>query len=234
MTLLVSLVSGWVFFRAEKTSISHFSLKQFPYAKAVENEYVFLQTTTENPKHISDVIKVTLKWDNVLFALSLSLLILVIYALVLLNMSKRYRCGTTIILEITSGTCTNCAIIPLISLSLCPSLLEINPPSSISNMYIKDFPSRILITDWTDFKITNKSIYSTIEIPTCTKLSWINRYRVREVMSQLYMAYFLLKHRNITMPIPSISIQKHLEYYRYQEFCLLMLNLHHHCHVCLL
>lgn len=82
-------------------------------------------------------------------------------------------------------------------------------------MYIKDFPSRILITDWTDFKVTNKLQYSTIEIPPCTKLSWINRYRVKKVMKQPYMAYILLKHGNITMPIPSISIQKHLEYYKY-------------------
>lgn len=72
MTILVSLISGWLFFKQRKLLLLISLLKQSPYAKAVENEYVFLQTTTENPKHISDVIKVTLKWDNVLFALSLS------------------------------------------------------------------------------------------------------------------------------------------------------------------
>lgn len=71
MTILVSLISGWLFFKQRKLLLLISLLKQSPYAKAVENEYVFLQTTTENPKHILDVIKDTLKWDHVLFALSI-------------------------------------------------------------------------------------------------------------------------------------------------------------------
>lgn len=122
------------------------------------------------------------------------------------------KCGTTIILELTSGS--TCVMIPLLTLSLCPSLLEISPPSSISNVFLNEWPSRILKADWTNFKVTNKLQYSTIEIPTGIKLSWMNRYRVMKVMRQPYMAYILLKHGNITMPIPNMQMQKYFDYFK--------------------
>lgn len=210
ITIIVSLVCGLLFMRQRKLLLVISILKQTAYTKGIDADYIFRKSTPENPRPILDVINDTLKWDHVIFALSI--LILITCVIILINKSRRSHCGTTIILELTSGT--TCAIIPLLSFSLCPSLLEINPPTSISKMYVKDWTSRILITDWTNFKVTNKLQYSTIEIPPCTKLSWMNCYRVKQVMKQPYMAYILLKHGTITMPIPSLSIQKHLEYFK--------------------
>lgn len=64
MAILIYLVSGWLFFKQRKLLLIISLFKKSPYVKAVENEYVSLQTTTENPKQISDVIKDTLKWDH--------------------------------------------------------------------------------------------------------------------------------------------------------------------------
>ena len=128
--------------------------------------------------------------------------------ILIVSLGKRNRCGTTIILEVTSGT--SFTLIPLLSLPLCPSLLEINPPSSITNMTLAKLPSFNLI----NFTVTNKLQHSTIGILTNVTLSIANRLRVSRIMKQPYMAFILLQHGRITMPIPNMTTQKCFDYFK--------------------
>lgn len=210
LAISASLVCIMLFLKHRQLMAMMTMMNQIQYTKAFETNYIFEKTTTESPINIIDSIKENITWDHLIFAVNMILLMLCISLVI--QMRDTTKCGTTIILELTSGS--TCVMIPLLTLSLCPSLLEISPPSSISNVFLNEWPSRILKADWTNFKVTNKLQYSTIEIPTGIKLSWMNRYRVMKVMRQPYMAYILLKHGNITMPIPNTQMQKCFHYFK--------------------
>ena len=210
LAIIASVGCVFLFLKLRKLSAMLVLFQQTHYVKAIDSSYIFKRTTTQAPENILDIIQENLKWDHVIFGIAIITFGMII--MLVISQCKRDQCGTTIILELTSGT--TCAIIPLLSLPLCPSLLEINPPSSITNIILTEWPHGKIIADWINFTVTNKLQYSTVEIPTTVKLSLINRYRVAKIMKQPYMAYILLQHGRVTMPIPSMAMQKYFDYFK--------------------
>ena len=210
MTILALLGCVYLFLKIRKLSAMLMVLQQAHLVKSVDPNFVFKKPSTEAPINILEVIQEHLKWDHLIFAMTFLIVgMIIVFAIAFYNYNIK---ETTIMLEITSGK--TCAIIPLLSVPLCPSVLDIKPPSSITDITLAKLPYCKLIADWKNFTVTNKLQNSTIEVPTTIKISLINRVRVAKIMKQPYMAYILLRHGRITMPIPNFSEQKYFDYFK--------------------
>ena len=100
---------------------------------------------------------------------------------------------TTIHLELTTGT--DCMLVPITTLPLCPDNWHIQPPQHIDNIILRRtcYGSNLTL-DIPEFIIQNKHTNKTLNVPTTFHLSPIKAYRLRSLLKQPYTAYFLLSH----------------------------------------
>ncbi|CAC5416211.1 unnamed protein product [Mytilus coruscus] len=80
--------------------------------------------------------------------------------------------NTTIMLEITSGG--SCATIPVTSFPLCPSYWDIQPPVTIQNVQMCNFPFGKVSVEWPGFKVINKLTKQSLTVKTCFKVGLFN------------------------------------------------------------
>ena len=201
------LICIYLFFKQRKLSAMILVLTKAQTANSLNEEFIFVRQTSAPSKTIGDTIKDTLKWDHFLVVVAV-LIFLMTLATLIKSVRSNIR-GTTVLLELTNGT--NCATVPLMTLPLCPSLLTITPPSTISNIILTPLLKFQLYADWTNFKITNKLTGETIDISNKIKISIMDRYRIHHVIQKPYMAYVMLQHCGLVMHIPNSNIRKQFE-----------------------
>lgn len=97
-------------------------------------------------------------------------------------------------MELTSGT--DCILIPLLTLPLCPDNWNIQPPQDIQHINVRRtyIIWANLSLDAPDFIIENTHTNKRINIPTTILISPLKAHRLRNLLAQPYTVYFLLSH----------------------------------------
>lgn len=154
---------------------------------------------TDAPKadavNISDMIKnfiiSVFTWAHASVILSIFVLIFLCTLLCYLYKSRSKRCST-LVLEITSGR--NCAMIPILDLSLSPSYFDMSKPA-VKVLSIAAFPSCKLFAVWSHIDVTNKLTNQSVRIPTTLSLSFINRFKVSSILKPPFNADVYVTHQ---------------------------------------
>lgn len=131
-------------------------------------------------------------WPFIALSVFVTLLIC-LYAHILWRKIKKTN-KTTIHMELTTGT--ECILIRLLTLPLCPDNWKIKPPQDIHNINI--CRSCLLWADLSldapNFIIKNTHTKKRINIPTTIKITPLKALKLRKLLSQPYTAYFLISH----------------------------------------
>ncbi|KAK3083806.1 hypothetical protein FSP39_003442 [Pinctada imbricata] len=101
---------------------------------------------------------------------------------------------TTLHIELTTGT--ECILLQLATLPLCPDNWVIQPPQDIHNINIHRtcLLWATVTLETSEFAIQNVHTNKQLNIPTSFNISVIKAYRLRRLLRQPYTAYFLLSH----------------------------------------
>ncbi|KAK3096841.1 hypothetical protein FSP39_003849 [Pinctada imbricata] len=148
------------------------------------------QTHTEILEHV--YTSFTTPWPYVTLSVITTLMICC-YAHKLWRKFKRTH-KTTLHIELTTGT--DCILIELASLPLCPEHWLITPPEDIHAITINRtcLLWANLTIDTSDFIIRNIHTDKQLKIPMTIHISPFKALRLRNLLRQPYTAYFLLSH----------------------------------------
>ncbi|CAC5362606.1 unnamed protein product [Mytilus coruscus] len=114
----------------------------------------------------------------------------------------------------------SCATIPVTSFPLCPSYWDIQPPVTIQNVQICNFPFGKLSVEWPGFKVINKLTKQSLTVKTCFKVGLFNYFKVRRIINQPYCAYILIVHQGLATPLQENQeplIPKTTQYHEFQN-----------------
>ncbi|KAK3104775.1 hypothetical protein FSP39_009897 [Pinctada imbricata] len=100
---------------------------------------------------------------------------------------------TAVHIELTSGS--ECVVVRLLTLPLCPENWIINPPYDISSIFVTGFPLLSTLTiQCTQFQITNVLTKHVINTPTVIRITPLKALKIRKILAQPFTAYFLISH----------------------------------------
>ena len=139
---------------------------------------------------VTDSIISEFSWMHASVIVGAIVFIIMLIVLVLMCKSKTKRC-TFLALELTTGG--DCAIVPIIHLSLCPSNYKISKPR-IRDVTLAKFTSMELNILWSPFTVTDKRTGTSISVPGTISLNPWLYFRVKRIIKQPYFAYALLIH----------------------------------------
>ena len=125
----------------------------------------------------------------------LSFVCLVLLLLILLKLLKKTTKHTFLVIELSNGSL--CELIPVMSLSLCPSYWFISTPTHISDVRTQGYFKPFLHISWPNFTITNKLTNQSLVVPNYLPISFLGRKRVQTILNQPYSINILLFHYNI-------------------------------------
>ena len=149
---------------------------------------------TESSKTIAEHIytSFTTPWPYVTLSVLTTIFIFVL-ARILWHKFKRTH-KTTLHFELTTGS--DCILIKLAELPLCPDNWDITPPHEIHNLIITRscFFWATLTIHSSELEITNVHTNQPMHIPNTVSISPFKAYKLRNLMRQPYAAYFLLSH----------------------------------------
>lgn len=200
LTTLCMLYCIWSFFKIRKLTtilaVTHIPspTTAFPTPHPNLLSYYNNGPNTESPSPILQNIytSFTTPWPYVTLSVFTTLLIC-FYAHRLWNKFKQTH-KTTLHMELTSGT--DCILIPLLTLPLCPDNWNIQPPQDIQHINVRRtyIIWANLSLDAPDFIIENTHTNKRINIPTTILISPLKAHRLRNLLAQPYTVYFLLSH----------------------------------------
>lgn len=115
--------------------------------------------------------------------------------------SKRNLKCTQIILELTTGG--ECVLVPVLTLPLCPSFWQIDPPSQIHSISVNLslFASKMFI-NWSDFSVTNRKGTRAINVKSHIKLDLYTAYKSKRITEQPFDVHILISHHGLYQPLP--------------------------------
>jgi hypothetical protein len=153
--------------------------------------------TTTAPPSWSAVLTENIKWDHVVFVLTLFS-----FTPTILLLYKYFRIpprNTRVCLEITTGL--TCEIIEVLTLPLCPSYFNIMYPNFIGNIIITGSLLPKLTVKWPNFRLINVSTDHTINFPAKISITPFQAYRLRAILDESYCVHILILHHDIKSPI---------------------------------
>ncbi|CAG2224481.1 unnamed protein product [Mytilus edulis] len=211
----IGFVYMFLQFRSLRTSLLILQQVHNVHSKSTVPSFLFeavTQTTTQS--FLDSAILKEFTWVHGSLIVGVLILILLICVLVCLFKHKSHN--TTIMLEITSGG--SCATIPVTSFPLCPSYWDIQPPVTIQNVQICNFPFGKLSVEWPGFKVINKLTKQSLTVKTCFKVGLFNYFKIRRIINQPYCAYILIVHQGLATPLQENQEPLIPKIPQYQEF----------------
>ncbi|XP_076079746.1 uncharacterized protein LOC143049868 [Mytilus galloprovincialis] len=211
----IGFVYMFLQFRSLRTSLLILQQVYNVHSKSTVPSFLFeavTQTTTQS--FLDSAILKEFTWVHGSLIVGVLILILLICVLVCLFKHKSHN--TTIMLEITSGG--SCATIPVTSFPLCPSYWDIQPPVTIQNVQICNFPFGKLSVEWPGFKVINKLTKQSLTVKTCFKVGLFNYFKIRRIINQPYCAYILIVHQGLATPLQENQEPLIPKIPQYQEF----------------
>lgn len=186
-----------LFYKVRKMATAMFILQQVSQAKSqtVPSFIYHAPTTRQNSADdetniINNFISSEFSWIHASVVLSITVLVLLVIIMIFVY-KKKSKKATIIALEITSGG--NCVIVPVVSLSLCPSYWDITTPN-IPRVTMSSFPSCKLFTTWRNFTITNKLTGQSIAVPSAIDVDFFTWRKLKIILSQPFCAYVVIIH----------------------------------------
>lgn len=154
------------------------------------------------PVSIEELFISEISWIHAVFTVSFIIIIILCIIIFYLWRSRPSK-ETVLQLEITSGG--KCAIIPLLTLPLCPTYYKFQSPAFRNLTTSPNFLNFKLFADWDQFDVIDKQSSKTIQIPKVITLNWLNHSNVTKILKQSYCAYVMVTHQGFnTIITPSI------------------------------
>jgi len=203
------IICVYLFFKIRKMTTALLVLTEVSRAKSqTVPSFIYEQLTTESKESVdSELLKLfTPEFSWVHASVLLSIIVLIILIIIMVYICKHSKSkGTTLAIEITCGG--ECVVVPITSLSLCPSYWDIDTPN-INNISISSFPSCKLFTTWSKFKVTNKLTAQSLAVPTVISLSYYMWFKLRKILRQPYCAYVMVIHNGYASLLPGQQLEQ--------------------------
>lgn len=162
--------------------------------------YKPFQPATSSPTEFESLLQ-EFSWNHASVLLS-SIVISVLFVFSMYHwFSKRNLKCTQIILELTTGG--ECVLVPVLTLPLCPSFWQIDPPSQIHSISVNLslFASKMFI-NWSDFSVTNIKGTRAINVKSQIKLDLYTAYKAKRITEQPFDVHILISHHGLYQPLP--------------------------------
>lgn len=122
-----------------------------------------------------------------LIIISVSVIVFLIY-----KVGQKMQHQTKVCLELTTGT--DCVIVDVMSLSLCPKMWHVQAEKSLQQIKVSGTLKGYLHITWNDLVFCNPSTKQEVKIPQCVPLNIVQAYKLRKILQQEYQAFLLFKH----------------------------------------
>lgn len=157
------------------------------------------------PVSIEKLLISEISWIHAVF--TVGFIIIIILCIIIFYLWRSRPSKETILqLEITSGG--KCAIIPLLTLPLCPSYYKFQSPVIRNLTTSPNFLNFKLYADWDQFDVIDKQSSKTIQIPKVITLNWLNHSNVTKILKQPYCAYVMVTHQGFNTIITPSSLSQ--------------------------
>ena len=190
-----------MFFKLRKLAIMFHVLQSS--VGTVKANYVpsfhYKSTVTETPTDSNLFENLQISWDHGIFVITTFTLLIIVIYLVYKSWNKSKT--NTILLELTSGN--RCVVLPIKSLPLCPSFWDVHLPSDIKSIDVQGVFFPTVYFEWSDFKLINKTNDKSISVGSIYHMNPLSAYKLRQILSKPYDAYFYWSHSNWLEPIHS-------------------------------
>ncbi|XP_067654068.1 uncharacterized protein [Haliotis asinina] len=178
----------WMFFKVRTLSAALLLVTRVAPAKAIQPPALTYNTpTTASPSFvISDLADYHV-------SILLGIITLVIASVLLLLLYQRNpRNHNGLVLELTTGP--DCVTVPILSLSLCPSYWDVQPPFTVEHFRITGYFFPTLTVDWPAFTVTNLLTKTTLSVPHTLRISFFTARKLHKMFNQPFAAYILMVH----------------------------------------
>lgn len=197
---LALLGVAWLFVKLRSLAAALFLLQQVSRSKSMTPP-IFQYELPSTPAPESDTISLAIFEEFSWIHASLVLNVFTVFILlgIVSMLWKRKPNGTFLYLELTNST--NCTLIPIMHLPLCPSYWDIHHPRDISDLSLAPLPSCKLLADWPGFKVTNKLTRNSISVATTVNLNIWQYFAVKKLLQQPFCAHLLIGHQGLFQPL---------------------------------
>lgn len=169
--------------------------------------FIFQISSTAAPSNgfvLKKFFQTEFSWVHASVIMSTLVLLFLFILVCFLYRSRRAKC-TTIYVEITSGG--DCVIVPVLTLSLCPSYFHFTTPS-INEVSLSTFPNLQIFVLYSSFKVTNKLTSKTVYVPNYVNIGLFTYYKLKKILKQPFNAYVFVTHQGVASVLnPSIDAQ---------------------------
>ena len=143
-------------------------------------------------------------WDELdltydYYLLTIVSIIMLLVIIILIKMFRRKRSSTEIVVEITNGF--SCVLIPIHSLSMCPSYWNVSAPSDVSSISVQGLWNSRITFIWNKFFFENKLNGKVHCVTPSLKISMLQSKLLRRIMKSTYTVSFYIKHDNLLIPL---------------------------------
>ena len=187
-----------MFFKTKKLAASLMILQQIQQVKAFSTDMPSLIYKHITSKPLEPInIEIDLGWEHVnLFFTVLNTILLIV---IILKYMQR-RKSSSILIEILSVQ--HCVIVPILSLPLCPSHYQINPPTDITDFeVIGPWSAWKLKFNWTNFTVSNLTSAQNLTVPSVVSLNIFTAMRLKKLMKQQSFVHMFSEHNDLLTPI---------------------------------
>ena len=200
VAIVAICASAYMFFKMRKMSVALLVLQQVQNVSSQTLPSFIYKVETEKDEDSDNTVELlTSEFSWVHASIIIGVLVMCIMTIVLVVLYKiKSKKGTFLALELTSGG--SCVMVPLMSLSLCPSYYKINRPV-IRDIAISSFPTRNLIGTWSKFLVTDRRTGKSFSVPHVISLSLFQYFAIKRILSQPFSAYVVLIHHNYAFPL---------------------------------
>ena len=192
---LNTLLIIWLIYKSKNIAYALLASRPVHASSSMIFHYTTLKPETET--HWAQLLSSYIEWDHAIFAFST--LILICAIIIIFKLSRRTNSHTQLCLEITTGS--ECILLVLRKLPLCPFYWKIEYPTMIDNLRLTGQLNPHLHVNWPGFNVTNKATGHKIDVPNVTRISFFQARRLKHMFKRTFCAYIILIHHGIRMPL---------------------------------
>ncbi len=147
-------------------------------------------TPTNTPMQTDAPTCTTPPLDYVL--LSLSLLSIIVFCIICIWKRFRQKNHTSLNIELSNGT--QCTLIKVISLPLCPRYHHFQARKYISEVNVEGIFRPKLVINWEGLQITNQMTKTVLQPPSEIAINWVQAFLAYYIIKSNFCAFSVLKH----------------------------------------
>ena len=186
VTSMVGLL--WMIRKQRKTTAAIVLLTQQLQTHAFKIHIITSPTTSEPYTDAPFVVQTGNTGSHIMAAILIAIGVIIL----LKYLHHRHRGHGTLCIEFTSGKL--CAMVPVVSLPMCPRFLHVQGTGGPSNFVIKYSLMPKLAICWNDIRITNVLTGEEIKLNDSVSVSWLTILKLKYMLAREHYNFLIFQH----------------------------------------